>query len=133
MATKPKTRAGGEMTETITIELPLPDRKLSPNARTHYMAKARATKKSRYEAGMVASSERLPSCPWNSAKVQFIFTFRDKRARDRDNLLSQCKATIDGIADSGIVVNDSQMTFLPVEITEPNSKRPGMVIVITSE
>ena len=126
MATKP-------VSEAITIELPLPDPKLSPNARSHYMAKARATKKSRYDACIVASSELLPSCPWDSAKVQFIFTFRDKRARDRDNLLSQCKSVIDGIADSGIVVNDSQMTFLPVEITEPNSKRPGMMIVITSE
>lgn len=119
------------MREQIVIELPLPNPKLSPNARTHFMAKARAVKKSRHDAMTVAKIAKRESCPWPSATVLFAFTFRDKRSRDRDNLISQCKATIDGIADAGIVANDSQFTYLPVEIMPPDSKRPGMKIVIT--
>lgn len=118
--------------ESIEIDLPLPSRLLHPNARPHYMAKARQTRNHRFAACVMATAARTNKKPWKSASVLLRFTFADKRARDRDGLLSMAKAYIDGVADAGVVENDSQMTFLPVEITSPNKLRTGVKIIVTN-
>lgn len=115
----------------ITIELPLPSRLLHPNARPHYMAKAKQTKQHRQWAATSASLMRCDREPWEAVTVLCQFTFRDKRTRDKDNLLSWCKAYFDGIADVGVVRNDSAMTHLPVEIMPPDKNKTGVTITVT--
>ncbi len=116
---------------TMAIDLPLPSDKLQPNSRPHFMAKSRATKKAREDAYTVASNAKPSSCPWKSATVRCVFTFRNKRSRDKDNLLAWLKAYFDGIASAGVVVNDSGFVHLPVEETKPDAMHPGVRIEIT--
>lgn len=98
---------------TIRIVLPLPAKQLSPNARVCWQAKARAVKQYRSISFFV--SQQFPS-RWKSAEVESTFYFRDRRRRDRDNLLASLKAAFDGIASAGIVDDDANLTHLPVRL-----------------
>jgi crossover junction endodeoxyribonuclease RusA len=101
----------------LCIVLPLPPRVLSPNARAHWATKARATKLYRQaacvEAVLVAGP---PAVPWETATVLLRFFFRTRARRDRDNLLASMKAAFDGLADAGVVRDDSGLTYMPVEV-----------------
>ena len=118
----------------IEIVLPLPHKNLSPNARCHWRAKAAATKKARSDASWAALAgiaDRNWNQPlWGTATVQATFYFRDKRRRDRDNMLSSCKAYFDGLADSGLIANDSGLTHLPVKV-EIDKANPRVVLTVT--
>lgn len=95
----------------MTITLPLPPKSLHPNARPCWQAKARATKKARSEAALIARmAPDRPAEPWEKATVQA--TFYLKRKQDSDNLVAWTKATLDGL-QGWIVVNDSGLTILP--------------------
>ena len=118
------------MSKPVVLELPLPDRDLHPNSRVHYMAKARKTKNHRAMAKVVAMFAKEHDVPWKAATVLCQFTFRDHRRRDKDSLLSCQKAYFDGIQDARVIEDDSQLTFLPVEILPPSSKT-GVKITIT--
>jgi Holliday junction resolvase RusA-like endonuclease len=112
----------------ISISVPLPAKELSPNARVHWRVKAKATKAARENAFAAAIVHGKPM--WKAASVLCVFTFKDKRSRDRDNLLSSLKAVFDGLADAGVVANDSALTYKPVEITAPDKANPRVVIYI---
>lgn len=116
--------------DSITINLPLPSKHLSPNARVHWAVKAKAAAKARADARTVAKFMVVKPPMWKAVTVRCQFTFRDKRSRDRDNLLASAKNYFDGIADAGIVANDSGMTHLPIEIMPPNRETAGVVITI---
>ena len=53
---------------------------------------------------------------WKAAEAEATFFFRDKRRRDRDNLLASLKAAFDGIAAAGVVEDDADLTHLPVRV-----------------
>ena len=97
-----------------TIVLPLPHKHLSPNARVHWAAKSKQVKTYRDLARVMA--ERNLTIGLKRAFVKCRFFFKDRRRRDKDNLLSSMKAAFDGLADAGVVANDSELTYLPVEI-----------------
>jgi crossover junction endodeoxyribonuclease RusA len=99
---------------SMVIVLPLPPRELSPNARPHWAAKARAVRRCR-EAAYLSSLAEHPCRPLQAAKVTARFFFRTRRRRDRDNLLASLKPAFDGIADARVVANDSGMIHMPVE------------------
>lgn len=113
---------------SVTMTLPLPSKELSPNSRVHWRVKAKATKSARQHSHALGLVAGRPM--WKSANVRCVFTFGDKRQRDRDNLLASMKAYFDGLADAGIVENDSQLTYLPVEITAPDRLCKRVVIHI---
>jgi len=119
------------LSQQVTLDLPLPHKSLSPNARVHWAAKSKMTRRYRGFAKLAAMQQLLPCHPWKSATVRCVFTFPCKRSRDRDNMLSSMKAVFDGIADAGIVLNDSGFTHLPIEVTEPNKMKPGVMVIIT--
>ena len=96
----------------MTITLPLPRKELSPNARVHYMAKARAAKA--YRAAAFIEGRKHPGTKWKKATAQATFFRRTKRAVDSDNALASLKNAFDGIADAGIVSNDRDLTHCPV-------------------
>jgi hypothetical protein len=104
--------------QPIVIELPLPPDCLHPNARPHRWAKMKATKATRELACLVARTAR-PDAPF--AKACYRITFRLSRRRDYDGLLSWAKATIDGIADAGVIVNDAH--FRPLEIVRLSGQK----------
>jgi crossover junction endodeoxyribonuclease RusA len=120
---------------SVRLVLPLPAKELSPNARCHYMAKARKAKAYR-NAAMICTVAAMRQAgirePWQAATAQATFHFRHNRARDRDNLLASLKNGFDGIADAGLVVNDSQITHLPVLLGQIDKRNPHVVIVIES-
>lgn len=87
--------------DRLVIELPWPDRKLSPNARPNRFDKARATKKARAEARMVMSSHaRELEGLTGALSFQAMFNPPVRRNHDDDNLMASIKAYRDGIADA---------------------------------
>jgi crossover junction endodeoxyribonuclease RusA len=94
------------MTE-VRITLPWPDAVLSPNARPHWAAKARAVKAARQRAGwLVRVSIQQRAKDWPRVNVAMTFCPPDKRRRDLDNIIASFKAGSDGIAD-GLGIDDS--------------------------
>lgn len=97
----------------IAINLPWPSRSLHPNARPHYMAKAKAAKAARqtahktvWEAGIRATDPDLPE----RLKVTAIFFPPNNHAHDLDGCLSAMKSAFDGIADA-FGIDDSKWVF----------------------
>lgn len=93
---------------SITIILPLPDKCLSPNARVHWAKKAKAASHYRNRAKLdcfiKANRVRMS---WEKASYKARFYFPDARRRDADNAIASIKSALDGVADAGLVVNDS--------------------------
>ena len=86
----------------ITIELPWPDKRLSPNARVHWAVKARAVKDARQTGYWVAFAEStVPAYPGIGTKFRSQYTFcpPDKRRRDTDNFVASMKSYQDGVCD----------------------------------
>jgi crossover junction endodeoxyribonuclease RusA len=98
----------------LVVTLRLPPRILSPNARPNRYAKAEAVRQYRETAHLLALAER-PGRPMRCARVTATFYFRDRRPRDGDNLLASLKPAFDGLADAGVVTNDSGLVHMPVE------------------
>lgn len=99
----------------MTITLPLPHKHLSPNARCHWRAKARAVKNYRTAATAAAIiAQHGERWEWGESSVLCRFYFKDARARDSDNLLASMKSAFDGLADAGIVENDRDFDHRPV-------------------
>lgn len=121
---------------TLTIVLPLPPAELSPNGRPHWRAKAAKTATYRQcakEAAMIAAyenSEVSQTMPWRSATTQATFYHKDSRRRDRDNLLASIKAGFDGLRDAGLLIDDDELTHLPV-VREVDRSNPRVEIELT--
>lgn len=98
------------MTETVTIILPLPGKRLSPNhtigSRGGRFAKAAATKKYRSIAMEAVQQAGVETGPWELARCSVTFYWPDARRRDEDNAIASLKAAYDGIVDSGLLVDD---------------------------
>lgn len=94
--------------QRLRIVLPLPPKVLSPNSRCHWATKAQAVKGYRLAARLLAMHQwDSRQKPMASADVTCTFRFGDRRRRDRDNLQASMKAAFDGLADAGIVSDDS--------------------------
>lgn len=121
----------------MRIELPWPPRELSPNARVHYFAKSRVTKRYREDAYWLADEANLNAIvgadwyPSGDGPITLAFTFHppDKRRRDLDTMLSSVKAGIDGIADA-LGVNDVRFEYA-LKRAEP--VKNGRVVIVIGE
>ena len=115
----------------VTVVLPWPDRKLNPN-----YSKGRhwtSTTDERKQARTIARVLTLTALHLAGTRdfagdvtLTIVFMAPDRRARDRDNLLSALKPSLDGMADA-MGVNDGQ--FNPITISREFGSRPGCVIV----
>lgn len=90
----------------VRIALPWPDKKLSPNARVHWAAKAKAVKAARSAAYFLAIQARVRRTTVGPIATKFEFCPPDGRRRDRDNLIASMKAATDGLADA-LGIDDS--------------------------
>lgn len=102
----------------MMVTLPLPDKKLSPNARCHWAAKARAVKSYRLVA--MAMGWKLGKLGLESATLQCVFFLKGGRGRkpDPDNLLASMKSAFDGLVDAEVFLGDQKLKHLPVIIDE---------------
>jgi Holliday junction resolvase RusA-like endonuclease len=121
----------------IRITLPLPPKELSPNytvgSRGQRLGKAAKTKKYRWGAKVatvVETAGKRGMSHWPAAEVQCTFYYKDTRRRDKDNALASLKAAFDGIADAGLVGDDSALTYLPVKMLK-SKENPRVEIEIT--
>jgi crossover junction endodeoxyribonuclease RusA len=94
----------------ITITLPWPDPRLSPNARSHWAVVANCKANQRAEAKALTlealGGETFDPRPYE-IKVELIFLRPQNRKYDKDNLQARMKAALDGIADA-LQVNDNR-------------------------
>ena len=89
------------------IDLPWPDKVLSPNARVHWSRKAKAVKSARQTAAWLVLAATNTKCWWNAVNLTVEFCPPDNRRRDRDNLIASLKAATDGISDA-LGIDDSK-------------------------
>jgi Holliday junction resolvase RusA-like endonuclease len=99
---------GGE----LVVVLPLPAGKLHPNGTRNRMERHRLTAERRDAVcALVRTAGRRE--PMERAETEAVFYYATDRRRDSDGAASWLKATWDGIADAGVVVNDSGLRHLP--------------------
>ena len=113
---------------SATITLPWPPKGLQPHAKGHWRPKAKATKAYRAEACRLALAEGIARVP----DALLIITCHppDRRRRDCQNMPSQLKAAIDGIAQAmGCDDNRFRVRF-PEAFGEPVAG--GSVIVVVA-
>jgi len=95
----------------MKIILPWPDKRLSPNSRTHWKAKMGPKQKARIDASwatIAAEGFHDYEAPADGPiPVRVTFYPPDARRRDDDNAIGALKAARDGIADA-LDVDDSR-------------------------
>jgi len=85
----------------MNVTLPWPPKDLSPNARRHYMAHARAKKKYREACRILALAAGVKALAGaERLHVELTFYPPDRRPRDQDNMLAAMKSGLDGLADA---------------------------------
>lgn len=105
----------------VTIVLPLPDKKLSPNyyvgSRGRMLARAKAAKKLRFEAMISTLAACKGNRGWKRATIMYQFYWLDRRRRDASNAEASMKSALDGIVDSGLIADDSHevLRHLPTQ------------------
>ncbi len=86
----------------MMIVLPWPDRRLSPNARLHWGARAKLAGEARRVGYVMAwaapISDRAELREASNLRLTIRLSPPDKRRRDQDNLVASLKAPLDGIA-----------------------------------
>lgn len=116
------------------IVLPWPDKRLSPNARVHWRAKAPVTAKARADAHFLAleaagydlGAIRADLAGEGPIPVRITFYPPDRRHRDDDGMIGSFKAARDGICDA-LHCNDRR--WRPeYHFAEP--EKPGRIEVV---
>ena len=84
----------------ITIELPWPDKRLSPNARVHWREKAKMKKLARNDG--IYYAHQAPNVyrrnrDAETYEAQYMFYPPDRRKRNIDNCIAMMKAAQDGV------------------------------------
>lgn len=107
--------AGGRI-----ISLPWPDSRLSPNARTHWRAKAKVAKTARTAAFYLVRSACVEAPGEGVVHLSITFFPPDRRGRDMDNAIASMKPHLDGLADA-LKVNDNRfrLTFAWGDLAKP--------------
>ena len=127
----------------LTLTFPLPPDDLSPNARVHYLAKARAAATYRKSAKLLSRSKLNASGTsetWfrfleEEPQLRLTETYRiaGKRKRDVRNLFAAFKAGEDGLVDAGIIPGDDDSVLehgAPKIERVASKKDEGILVVI---
>lgn len=121
--------------DTIVVTVPLPSANLSPNKRVHWATKARDARYHREFAKLRACKALLhydKKPQWKMAVVSCEAFFDVNRKRDGDNFIAAMKSTFDGLADAGIVENDSGFIHMP-PVFSLDRQKPRVEITITKK
>lgn len=108
--------------------LPWPHKDLSPNARKHWRARQRESKKGRALAYLVAIEAGLKLAQIPAGRLHLHITFHPptRRLPDDDNMLARFKPYRDGIADA-LGIDDKRFISHPLVSTEV--RKGGQVVV----
>jgi len=114
----------------LRLTLALPPRECSPNWRGHWGTKRRAVKAYR-EASCLRglSVKAFPFRRMVAATLNLHFFFSRANRRDSDNLVASFKAARDGLADAGIVKDDSAFRVGSVAVGVDKNPRLEVEIV----
>ena len=108
----------------MKVELPWPDRTLSPNARVHHMALAKVKKAYSAECFWLTRST-IRHDLGTRRHLRITFCPPDRRARDLDNMLASIKYGLDGFSRA-VGIDDSEWSL---SIARGQPGKPGKVIV----
>jgi len=115
----------------VAIQLPWPDKRLSPNARLHWGEVAAAKRRARADAGVLALAAGAKSLKGSAGlSVAYVFHPPANWHFDDDNLEARMKAARDGIADV-CGVPDSLWTVTSKVIAEPLPPHGKVIITLT--
>lgn len=99
--------------QSITIAIGIPPRSLSANGRTHWAVKSGDKVAAKRIAFLLAKREMLAKNivkPWDRFALSVCWYAKQKNwVPDCDNIFSSIKATIDGVGQAGLFVNDKHM------------------------
>lgn len=121
------------MKRTLAIEFPWPPKGLSPNARLTSFAKASLFKKTKMQAYLLTRAaaaktrHRIAVDEGGLLNLTLVCEPPVLRYRDEDNLVANCKAHFDGIAQA-VGIDDHLFHFREQEWHKP--KKPGKLTVI---
>jgi len=107
--------------ELVKVVLPLPARRLSPNcpcgSKGGRIARAVTAKSYRKKAKAEVDSQVIGDLGWEKAIVSTTFFHATDRRRDDINSLAMMKSAIDGVVDSGLLLDDDHkhLTTLPAK------------------
>ena len=120
--------------KSLVVTVPIPDKRLSPNARVSWHVLGPLKRQARGTAKVLTlralNGDNAPR--WAKAKAHVTFHWPSNRRRDPDNAMASLKATWDGIADAGIVANDSGIWPERPEFAV-DTRNPRVVITLTEE
>lgn len=118
------------MSNPFTITINWPGKGCDPNARVHWRRKAADTATSRREAW--AECIRVPGhCRgWKAARVNVAAYHKTARFRDQQNIIAALKGAIDGVEDSGLIVNDAGLEWGIVD-RQKDAASPRLVLTFT--
>lgn len=119
---------------SLTITIPIPDKRLSPNARMHWAVKSKLTRRSRENSKLLAleALKGQPAPMWDKCRANVTAYFRTKAHPDPDNLIARLKATFDGIADAGVIMDDANL-WPERPVIRKDATNPRIEITITPE
>ena len=120
--------------QTVRLQLPLP-RDLLPNRRSgaHWGPHAGNIKQWRYWAMMATADHTMRrewGGRWPAARLDIEWRCAGKQPDD-DNIIAACKPIRDGIADTGIVADDTHITTGTVRIVRVTRADEGLVLTLT--
>ena len=113
----------------LELVLPWPSRDLSPNARVHRMAKARATRAAKETALLLACRAGWRGARLPAGRLHLWVTFHQapgKALPDVDNMIGRFKAYRDGLAIA-LGIDDKRFQCHP-EVSD--RRRPGGEVVV---
>lgn len=125
--TLPRFAARVDSSPVLRVELPWPDKRLSPNSRTHWRARIQVIRSARHAAKMLCM-QAMGTQGWAGCQrptVRYTFCPPTRQPRDLDNLIAAHKSANDGLADA-LRINDREFQ-LAYSMGEP--VKGGMVIV----
>lgn len=115
-------------------QLDLPDQPYpSLNGREHWAAKNRKAQAWRTASRLLAVEAKVPAM--ERIVVRLDYWPKDRRRRDRDNLMAVVKHCIDGLRDARVIVDDDadRVTFTAPVIHAPRYDRQPLWLLTVSE
>lgn len=114
----------------MTITLPIPDKRLSPNARTHWRKKSQITRLHRTRARLLTLAAGVTPAAYLYRLYSLQFYFPDARRRDDDNAAASCKAYRDGIADA-LLIDDHALSMAAAPQMLIDRQNPRLEITLS--
>lgn len=115
----------------MRLQLPLPDKLLSPNKRNHWAVTSKVKAIEREKAHALTLQWLHTSLTgiygvWGP-HLKITYHLPGNRKRDADNLLAASKAALDGVADA-LRINDNLFNPITVERVY-GAEKPGYMLV----